>query len=134
LARELRELWENNPKASPTSIASVLYLLAEILVHNGKSEEAEPLLRECLQIRSESDANDRLIAETESLLGGCLTALGRFEEAESLLLESYPRIESAEDKPHDLTRTACRRIIELYDARGDPEKANEWRAKLASTP
>jgi hypothetical protein len=63
-----------------------------------------------------------------------LTALERYEEAELLLLRSYPRLELSGEQPRRLARAACQRIIDLYDARGDPEKADEWRAKLPSPP
>jgi hypothetical protein len=69
-------------------------------------------------------------AATESLLGGCLTALGRYEEAESLLLGSYARIAPTGEEADDPTRAACQRIIDLYEIWGDPEKAAEWRTKL----
>ena len=35
------------------------------------------------------------IAELETLYGGCLTALGRFDEAETLLISSHERIEAS---------------------------------------
>ena len=135
LARRLVKARRDRSESAPGGEADSLYLLAEIMIGGGDPEEAEPLLRECLQIRSASEAyNDRLIANTESLLGACLTALRRYEEAEPLLLGSYPRIESAEEEPDDLASAACQRIIDLYDAWGDAEKANAWRAKLLSPP
>ncbi len=134
LARELQTLCESNAaRIPPTMMAKSLYLLADILLHNGRPDEAEPLLRKCLEIRRTSAADDRLIANTESLLGGCLTALGRYEEAKPLLLESYSRIKVTGEEADDLTRAACQRIIDLYDAWGDPEKANEWRVELPGT-
>ncbi len=59
-----------------------------------------------------------------------LTNLGRFDEAEPLLLESY---EKRRDNPqtHDIReREALERIVKLYETWARPDKAAEWRAKL----
>ena len=69
-----------------------------------------------------------------------LLSVGRFEEAEPLLLESYPIIESAKEAPPKRKGEALQRIIDLYDAWGKAEpdkghdaKAAEWQAKLPTT-
>ena len=59
--------------------------------------------------------------------GWCLVELGRYEEAEPLLLETYSRLPSL---PDVATRDTTRYLAILYDAGGKPEKAAEWRAKL----
>ena len=125
LARGLQMLCESNAvRIPPTMLAKSLHLLADILLHNDAPEEAEPLLRECLEIRWACEADDdRLIANTETLLGGCLTAPERYEEAESLLLESYPRIEVTGEEPDDLMRTACLPAVTLI---GSPAHLMTW--------
>jgi hypothetical protein len=57
----------------------------------------------------------------------CLVELGRYDEAEPLLLESYPNLRPLPDAD---TRETLRYLVKLYDAWGKPEKAAEWRAKL----
>ena len=69
-------------------------------------------------------------ANTESLLGGCLTKQGRYDEAEPFLLNSYPTIASAPGVPPARVRQALERIVALYEAWGKPEKASEWRVEL----
>jgi len=46
------------------------------------------------------------------------------------LLGSYARIAFPGDESDDVTRSACQRIIDLYDAWGNPAKVAEWQAKL----
>jgi len=54
----------------------------------------------------------------------------RYDEAEPLLLEAVTgrRLKLGDEHPHTLE--SLNNLIELYEAWGKPEKANEWRAKL----
>ncbi len=65
-----------------------------------------------------------------SVLGAALTGLGRYDEAEPLLLQSYPDILEDRGPEHRRTREAARRIVALYDAWGKPDLAAEWRARV----
>ncbi|MEO6195879.1 MAG: tetratricopeptide repeat protein, partial [Thermoanaerobaculia bacterium] len=62
------------------------------------------------------------VADTESVLGSCLTALGRFEEAEPLLLASYPVLENDKGDGAKHAAEARQRIVELYTKWGRPER------------
>lgn len=62
-----------------------------------------------------------------------LIAMGAFEQAESLLLESYPLVEAVYPPQHETRMKAVRRIIALYEAWGKSEEAARWRARLATT-
>ncbi|MHC4966969.1 MAG: hypothetical protein ACYTGE_18960, partial [Planctomycetota bacterium] len=59
--------------------------------------------------------------------GMCLVELERYEEAEPLLVEAYPRL--LLDPALD-TKDTIRYLVKLYDAWGMPDEAAEWRAKL----
>ncbi|MCP4245672.1 MAG: tetratricopeptide repeat protein [bacterium] len=112
-------------------LVDTLNNLVSLLQEVNRLDEAEPLLRESLEIRRESMPDDHLsILNTKSILGGSLAALGRHDEAESLLLESYAGIRSAEGEHDDLERATCQRLIDLYTSSGKSDKAAEWRAKL----
>ena len=54
----------------------------------------------------------------------------RYDAAEPLLLEAVEgrRLKLGDTHPHTLE--SWNNLIELYEAWGKPEKANEWRAKL----
>lgn len=61
----------------------------------------------------------------ELLLGDCLTELGRYQEAEQLLLEGYRVLREEQDQA---ARDAVERLVSLYDAWGKPDLAAEYRA------
>jgi hypothetical protein len=68
-------------------------------------------------------------ADAASRLGGCLTALRQFQEAETLLLSSYLTLGSAPATPPPRRVDALERIVKLYETWGKPDKAAAWRAK-----
>ena len=97
-------------------------------MQHGDPGAAEPLLRECRVIRREALPEGHwLHANTESTLGECLTALGRFGEAEPLLLRSYPVIKAKWGASGEHTQRALRRIVDLYAAWGKPDEAATYR-------
>ena len=74
---------------------------------------------------------------TTSVRGGALAGLGRFAEAEPLLVSAYEGIKDRGGVAPVDKRRALDRIIQLYDSwnatelgKGYAEKAAEWRGKL----
>ena len=67
------------------------------------------------------------VAETQSVLGGCLAAGGRYVEAEPLLVESLPIIGERWGEQQKHTLRALDRIISLYEAWGKPGDATIYR-------
>ena len=71
---------------------------------------------------------------TESMLGQAVTKLGRFEEAESLLVGGYEGMKAREDKIPAIYKyrriEALQRLIDLYIAWDKPEVAAKWQAIL----
>ncbi|UCC32085.1 MAG: hypothetical protein JSU86_07350, partial [Phycisphaerales bacterium] len=55
-----------------------------------------------------------------------------YEDAELLLLESYPTLSRNLGESQELTQQAIQRVLDLYDAWGKPEQASRWRARLAT--
>ncbi|MFB0566296.1 MAG: hypothetical protein ACETWK_11560 [Candidatus Aminicenantaceae bacterium] len=70
------------------------------------------------------------IAEAESVLGGCSGAFKQYEEAEPLLVGSYPVIRAKYGERNKRTQEALERIIRFYEAWGKLEKASDYRAML----
>jgi serine/threonine protein kinase/tetratricopeptide (TPR) repeat protein len=96
--------------------------LAVALLRQGKAAEAETNAREALAIfRAEQPPTWRA-ADAESVLGACLTAEGRYQEAEPLLLESYPILLKDKGDGAKHAAEARQRISDLYKAWGKPEK------------
>ena len=120
---------EREPNAPPTTVAKALCLQGTIRSKCAMAFEAEAPLRECLRIqREELPADDLNTAMTESTLGACLTALGKYDEAEPLLVGSFPRI--ASDGDAAATRESGQRIIEFYQVTNRPELVLSWRDRL----
>jgi tetratricopeptide (TPR) repeat protein len=96
--------------------------------------KAEAVLRECLKLR-ETLPTDWARYNTQSLLGGCLIGQKRHEEAERLVLAAYEGMKAREKNiPRSLKRRldeALERIVQLYDAWGNKDKAEEWRQERA---
>ncbi|MBN2562343.1 MAG: serine/threonine protein kinase [Phycisphaerae bacterium] len=130
LLRELGKLERRvQPEGNP-GLGKALFELGYNLTNQGKPAEAEPLLIESLDIYGNAPGEESRAAITESVLGGCLAALERFEEAEPLLLGGYAKLETMYGPSHQSTLKALRRIIDAYEAWDKPEQAAEWRAKL----
>jgi hypothetical protein len=68
------------------------------------------------------------------LLGACLLGQKSYAAAEPLLLEGFEQLKASEARipaPFQKRLTeAGARIIELYDAWGKKDKADEWRRKV----
>jgi hypothetical protein len=110
--------------------------LAITLESQTRPADAEPLVRETLAIREKQyPAGDYHIAKTRSVLGGLLTAQGRYDEAEPLLLSAYADLiaHPPPEKEAERTPETLNRIVELYQKWPKPEKLAEWRAKLPAT-
>ena len=62
------------------------------------------------------------------MLGECLAAQSRFEEAETLLLESHAAINKAMGANDPRVQRAKTRLQKLYEAWGKPEQAAAYRS------
>jgi serine/threonine protein kinase/tetratricopeptide (TPR) repeat protein len=116
------------------SLAAILSRVGRTLLQAQQAAEAEALLRECLAIRSKWAPDDWTAYEARSLLGDALLAQQKYTEAEPLLLQGYEGMKHrkndfllSEDR-HRLAE-AIERIVRLYEATKQPEKARVWRAK-----
>jgi tetratricopeptide (TPR) repeat protein len=105
--------------------------LANAYNRAGEFAKAEPLLRDCLMVREAKHPNTWEKFHTRSLLGESLLGQKRYADAEPLLLSGYQgmkereRITSPEDKLR--VREARERLVRLYEAIGDKDKAAKWR-------
>jgi hypothetical protein len=79
--------------------------------------------------------NDWQRFRTETLLGASLAGASKYVEAEPLLLTGYQGMTARKDRiaipdRYNLDR-AREWIVQLYQGWGKPEKATEWREKVA---
>ncbi len=116
----------DNPEVGHSAI-----LLGRLLTTQGKFQEAEPLLRRAVEtFRNKFPKTSTMTADAENVLGACLTGLRRYDEAEPLLLKSYETIYAVKGNKTKLAQTALDRLARLYDAKGQPAKAAQYRAAL----
>ncbi|MEE9294954.1 MAG: tetratricopeptide repeat protein [Phycisphaerae bacterium] len=110
-------------------LAQSLIALARLKISRGDASAAEMLVRECLEIREKALGKDHWTTGiAQSVLGECLIVMGRYDGAEPLLLEAHPIIKEGLGEDDDRTRAALERIVQLYQAWGKPEKAEEYGA------
>jgi eukaryotic-like serine/threonine-protein kinase len=127
----LRELLATQRRVLPKHhpwLADSLQKLGGVLATSDRAGDAEPLFVEALAIRRKLDSRDD-VGEAESLLGSCLMTLGRYAEAEPLLLSGYEKLVADSGARSRRAKRATDRVIDFYDASGMPEEATRWRAK-----
>jgi hypothetical protein len=105
------------------------------LLRSRRHAGAEPILREGLAILQKKRPGAWTTFHAQSLLGDALLGQGKYAEAEPLLLRGYEGLKAREGQIPPLysrhrVAEAARRIVRLYEAWGQAEKAAEWRTKL----
>jgi serine/threonine protein kinase/tetratricopeptide (TPR) repeat protein len=126
------------------AVSAVLHLLGRSLLAENECVEAERHLRECLE-GMVHERSDRLRTGgspvfVQGLLGESLLGQRKYAEAEPLLLASYQGLGKAPDAGNPeviparerLGIVALERIVRLYDAWGQPVRAEAWRKELAA--
>jgi eukaryotic-like serine/threonine-protein kinase len=103
--------------------------LGRALNEQAKYREAEPVLREAMAILPVAPPD--YLASAETQLGRALVGQRRFVEAEPLLLRGYGRLVTSVAADEGDRQLALDAVIDMYDAWGKPDKAAEWRKKLA---
>jgi hypothetical protein len=92
-----------------------------------------PLLRDCLALRQKHFPDSWLALDTQLQCGGALLGQQMFAEAEPLLVQGYEGMKQREAKipADDMVRLseARERLVQLYQATVQDEKAAEWRKK-----
>jgi tetratricopeptide (TPR) repeat protein/tRNA A-37 threonylcarbamoyl transferase component Bud32 len=115
-------------------LAGDLVELGRILVQQGKSSQAEPLLRECVAIRDKAIPDDWRRFFATSLLGRALLDQGQYMEAEPLVVAGYEGLKAREAKIPAASKRrlfdAAEEAVRLYEAWGKPEQARSWAAKV----
>jgi tetratricopeptide (TPR) repeat protein len=113
--------------------AGELAALGLNLLRQRKPAEAEPLLRDCLSLRTKDQPDAWTTFNAKSLLGDALLGQKKYAEAEPLLLEGYDGMKQREAKipPQGKVRLseALERLVQLYDAWGKQDQAEQWRKR-----
>jgi tetratricopeptide (TPR) repeat protein len=108
--------------------------LGNAYLKHGDFTKAERILRACWTLRQEKQPDGWTTFETQSACGASLLGQERYAEAEPLLLAGYTGMKQRQAQiPANTNKSlteALERLVQLYDAWGKPEQANEWRHKL----
>jgi len=130
LALQRRLFDDHNPKVA-TSLAN----LARVLYRRDMFAEAALLVQECLQICEQKQPNDWQTFSAKSLLGGILLRQKKYVEAEQLLLSGYEGMKQRDGKiPFGGKRSfkeTLDNLIQLHEEIGRPDRAAQWKQKLA---
>jgi Flp pilus assembly protein TadD len=127
LAIKMRVLGEKDPSTitSLSNLALVQYL-------RGDKEGALASYREVLE-RSQAvyEPGHWRIGQCHENVGGCLSNLGRFGEAETELLAAWDIFQSTAGPRATRTIAVVQRLVTLYSDWNKPEEAARWRERLA---
>lgn len=138
----LREALEMRRRLLPpdhSDLANAMAGLSLALMDLKRFADAEPLLRECAEIRSRPPTPPWLACGTTTLRALCLGKLERFDETEALILDAVDCVRTDPTAPAAWKRRALERIVQFYEdwKRAEPsgarsEAVERWRAELAT--
>ena len=112
------------------------------LLDQRKYTNAEPILRECLDLREklleDNQATLWQVANAKSMLGEALMAGKKPVEAESLLLAGYEGLRQDENAIPDVVwkvrvAEAIQHLIDLARAKNKPDDVKKWQAELTGS-
>jgi tetratricopeptide (TPR) repeat protein len=128
----LRRKPDANPRANPFTITQ----MGAIRLAQQKYAEAEALLVESSPLLEKHWFDAAYRFHIMSLLGASLSGQQKHAEAESFLLQGFQGLQQREASipaylnPARRIAESLERLVQLYDAWGQPSKAAEWRQKL----
>jgi eukaryotic-like serine/threonine-protein kinase len=119
-------------------IAYSLSDYGEILLDRGQPADALPLIEELVEMQEKLAPREKwVIPSARQLLGQCLTALGRYAEAEPPLVSACEALEKQPDALPSAAREARQGILALYAAwdaaepgQGIAARAERWQTKF----
>jgi len=109
--------------------------LGHNLLQQKKWAAAEPLLRECLQLRDSKAPDHWTTSVTRFMVGQSLLGQKQYAKAEPLLLAGYRGFKEREAKvpprsKNIIVPVALRDLVQLYEALNKPAEAAKWRQEL----
>lgn len=132
IVAELRKL----PSPPQNVLSRHLFGLGFYLSKDLRYAEAEPCLRESLEIQTKLDPGVWYATKIKMWLAFAVLSQKKYAEAEPLLLETYresaERIAEAPAWETHFPITAADRLIKLYTATGKADEVAKWQAKRVS--
>jgi tetratricopeptide (TPR) repeat protein len=132
MLREALHLFEESVGPDHQYVGSALTELGAVLTEKGLPEDAEPMLLRAVEIRRQDYPESHpLVAATNSVYGHTLARLGRYDEAEPLLIDNLPYLTPATGGTDRRSRRALAWTVSLYEDWGKPEEAERYRQQMA---
>lgn len=111
-------------------LALALNHLASMLMAQKRFAEAEPVIREAVQIRENLATGVWTTADSQGRLGECLMELGQLEQAKPLVTESYQRLAADRTVVKSQRRAAISRMLRYYELTKQLDQAAICRKQL----
>ncbi|MBI5426384.1 MAG: serine/threonine protein kinase [Opitutae bacterium] len=131
LTRETLELRRTALGSTHPHTLAALFQLGDLLLRQNQPAAAEPVLRESLDAQLRADSSSWVTAAARAQLGTALARLGRFTEAEPLLLEGHRALAANLERIPALRRSIVQEtrehLAELYTAWAKPDRAAEFK-------
>jgi eukaryotic-like serine/threonine-protein kinase len=130
---EYRAIVQIRRSTRPDSLelAIALDALADVLNRQSRYEDSEPVARESVAMVEKSVGRDQWrFAASNRTLGVALTGKRKYPEAESVLRASYDQLRRQRGESNRTTLLTLQRLIDLYNAWGKTQQANELQAQL----
>ncbi|OWY71593.1 hypothetical protein B7486_07865 [cyanobacterium TDX16] len=106
--------------------------LASVLIHLDRADDAEPILYPALEAARQTLPEGHTVTSMLLIsMSRLYVAQDRFADAESLLLESIHSRAKTLGADHPWTADAIHELIELYEKTAQPDKAAEWKTRIA---
>jgi tetratricopeptide (TPR) repeat protein len=122
ILRDTLALFAKQAFADHRYVSSAEYYLGEVLLAQRRFADAEDALTASMERWRRDAAPAWRAARSASALGVALDKLGRCEEAERYLVESYRVLVAEPDADEDAKHIARERVIGFYAERGQREK------------
>lgn len=132
LLNEAMTIRESLLPAARAQMGTTLTLLGVVRLEQGDAAGAEDPLQKAYKLRSELLPDNWLTDNSASVLGGCLAALGRIDEAEPLLLRGVHGLLKALGPQDFRTKDAVNRALTAFENEGRAARTEEVRAALAA--
>jgi eukaryotic-like serine/threonine-protein kinase len=138
LSWRLKELNRQSPRTtnSINGVMDAYMRLVDGLLGAGKFSDSETLARDWVAFAEKESPDDWRAAASRGYLGASLLEQKRFAEAEPMLIAGETRLEQqAKDIPvdqHSVLQEVAQRLVRLYEAIGQPDKAADWKKHLSS--
>jgi TolA-binding protein len=117
-------MYEKNVPRDHQYVASAEHYLGEALLAQSKFRDAEVVLTAATERWKRTGAPAWRSARSASALGEALSGLGRNDEAEQYLVDSYRELNSDPGADRDTKRIARERVSRFYTALGQKQKLN----------